>query len=308
MNEHYTLSNVLYVPDLAYNLLSVSTLTSSGCKALFTEDMCKITWGEKTVIVGRKHGKLYRVIVGDAAKMATTETETNVFPKSKALPLSLWHARLGHLNFAGVQRLSKMARGIEIQTGDAVPGVCSACLEGKQHKRYNRNSPAKRASERLELVHSDSCGPFRTRSISGARYFILFIDDFSRMVWCYFLKQKNGKETLEAFSEFKALCEKHSGKQILRFRCDNGRAEYNNYDFQMLLKKEGITYEPSAPYTQNQNGVSEHMIRTLVEKARTMLLEAKLLERFWAEAVNTAVFLRNRSPTKALEGKTPYEV
>ena len=66
-------------------------------------------------------------------------------------------------------------------------------------------------------------------------------------------------------------------------------------------------YEPSAPYIQNQNGVSERMNRTIMEKARSMLLEASLPESFWAEAVNTAVYLHNRSPTRSLEGKTPYK-
>jgi len=307
VDEKITLDDVLYVPELVFNLISVSALTSIGYKATFMEMICEVTHHGKVIITAKRHGNLYRVISGDAAKIVSTQPETEKSKRTVAKPLSLWHARLGHLNLASVQRLSKIAHGIEIDSREAPPEVCPACLEGKQHRKYNRNSPSTRAKEKLELVHSDSCGPFRTRSISGARYFILFVDDHTRMVWCYFLKQKNSKEVLEAFKEFKALCEKHSGKFILRFRCDNGRAEYNNHDFQTFLKVEGITYEPSAPYTQDQNGLSERMIRTLVEKARTMLLEAKLPERFWAEAVNTAVFLHNRSPTRALEGKTPFE-
>ena len=70
---------------------------------------------------------------------------------------------------------------------------------------------------------------------------------------------------------------------------------------------EGISCEPSAPYTQHQNGVSERKIRFIMEKARTMLLEAQLPARFWAEAVNMAVYLLNRSQTKALNGVTPFE-
>jgi len=124
-------------------------------------------------------------------------------------------------------------------------------------------------------------------------------------VWCFFLKSK--KETVQAFRDFKTMTEKHSGDKILRFRCDNGRAEYDNAEFRGILTENGISYEPSAPYTQNQNGVSERMNRTVMEKARTMLLEAHLPESFWAEAVNTAVYLHNRSPTRSLEGMTPYE-
>src|SRR5205807_7937229 len=106
-----------------------------------------------------------------------------------------------------------------------------------------------------------------------------------------------------AFMVFKAKAEKHSGERIMHFRCDNGKAEYDNAVFQKILKEEGITHEPSAPYTQNQNGVSECMNRTIMEKARSMLLKAGLPESFLAKAVNTAMCLHNRSPKRSLEGK-----
>jgi len=101
--------------------------------------------------------------------------------------------------------------------------------------------------------------------------------------------------------------EKHSGNSILRFRCDNGRGEYDNQLFQEYLVSEGITYEPSAPYTQHENGISERMIRTIMERARTILLESQLNDSFWAEAVNTSVYLHNRSPTRALQDSTLYQ-
>ena len=133
---------------------------------------------------------------------------------------------------------------------------------------------------------------------------MLFIDDYTRMVWCLFMKSK--ADTAEDFMVFKAEVKKHSGERIMRFQCDNGKAECDNAIFQKILKEEGIMYEPSAPYTKNQNGVSEHMNRTIMEKARSMLLEAGLPENLWAEAVNMAVYLHNRSPTRSLEGKMPY--
>ena len=154
---------------------------------------------------------------------------------------------------------------------------------------------------------SDTCGPFRTLAVSGAKHFIFFIDDITRMPWVYFLKGKGHEETLEAFQTFKASAEKASGHSIRRFRCDNGGGEYDNQYFTDFLKVAGISYKPAAPYTKNQNGVSERKIRTVVERARTMLLEARLPERFWADAVATVVYILNRSPTKALTGKTPFE-
>ena len=98
-----------------------------------------------------------------------------------------------------------------------------------------------------------------------------------------------------------------AGHVICHFGCDNGRGEYDNRFFLEFLSTEGISYEPAAPYMPNQNGVSERKIRTIVERARTMLLEASLPECFWADAVATVVYILNRSPTKALAGKTPFE-
>ena len=94
------------------------------------------------------------------------------------------------------------------------------------------------------------------------------------MTWVYFLKFKSHKETLEAFQAFKAIAEKTSGHAIRRFRCNNGHGEYDNRFFLEFLSAEGISYKPTATSGQNQNGVSERKMRTIVERARTMLLEA----------------------------------
>jgi hypothetical protein len=111
---------------------------------------------------------------------------------------------------------------------------------------------------------------------------------------------------LQIFEQFKALVEKEAEASIRRFRCDNGKGEYDNHLFKNFLSANGITFEPSAPYTQNQNGVSERAIRTISEKARSMLHNAGLSEGFWEEAVRTAVYLKNRSPTKAVDS-TPFQ-
>jgi len=78
-------------------------------------------------------------------------------------------------------------------------------------------------------------------------------------------------------------------------------------EFALYLTKEGIKHELTTPHTPQQNGVAERLNRTLIEGMRTMLADSKLPHRFWAEALSTAVYLRNRSPTKALEGITPFE-
>ena len=202
----------------------------------------------------------------------------------KPLLIQTWHQRLGHLNYSSVKALSHLADGIRISKSPHDQELCIACLEGKFRQTY-RKQPSNRAAKKLELIHSDSCGPFPVLSITGSKYFILYIDDLTRMIWVYFLKSKGAAETLQTFQNFKVLVEKSGDHKIRRIRCDNGKGEYDNERFRGYLIENGITYEPSAPYTQNQNGVSERMIRTIVEKARSMLHDVKLGESFWEEAV-----------------------
>lgn len=107
----------------------------------------------------------------------------------------------------------------------------------------------------------------------------------------------------EKFIEWKASVENSSGKKLKTLRTDNG-GEYTSTEFDNYLKKEGINHELTVPNTPEQNGVAE---RTLVELVRSMLSDAMLPKKFWAEALSTAVYLRNRSPSKIVQGKTPFE-
>ena len=91
-----------------------------------------------------------------------------------------------------------------------------------------------------------------------------------------------------------------------KIRSDNG-GEYVSKEFEEYLKGEGVKHELTVPKNPEQNGVSERMNRTLVESVRSMLADSKLPKKFWAEALSTATYVRNRSPTKALKNGTPYE-
>ena len=100
---------------------------------------------------------------------------------------------------------------------------------------------------------------------------------------------------------WKALVENSSGRKLKILRTDNG-GEYTYAAFTAYLKKEGVHHKFTVPKTLQQNGVAERMNRTLVEAVRSMLSNANLPKKFWAEALSTAVYLCNRSPTKAVQG------
>lgn len=153
-------------------------------------------------------------------------------------------------------------------------------------------------------MHSDVCGPMPKDSWGGARYFITFIDDFSRKIFIYFMKRKS--EAFDMFKTFKSLVENQTDRKIKKLRTDNG-TEYMNDSFEHYLKCNGIIHQTTVPYTPQQNGVAERTNRTLVEKARCLMHEAGCNERMWAESVNTSAYLKNRSPHKAVCG-TPEEI
>ena len=137
----------------------------------------------------------------------------------------------------------------------------------------------------LELVHSDICGKINTKSLSGAEYFLTVIDDCTCYVWVYLLKHKS--------EAFKKICEwKNMISHLL------------NLSF---LKQEGIKHQLTIPKCPEQNGIAERMNRTLLEMVRSMLVDSKLPQKFWGEALSTAVYLRNRYPTRAVPNMTLYE-
>jgi len=124
------------------------------------------------------------------------------------------------------------------------------------------------------------------------------------MCWIYFLRFKS--EVAEVFWKFKALVENQSGCKLQVLRSDNG-TEYTSDQFKNFCEVAGIEHQLTTPYTPQQNGVSERKNRTIMEMSRCMLHEKELPKKFWVEASNTAVFLLNRLPTKAVNGQTPFE-
>ena len=217
------ISSVVYVPNLACNLLSVSQLIRKGFNVKFSFNRCMITCSKGNLIAsGSSHGGVYILDEKHGDKsFAVVAKECQ----------ELWHRRLCHLNHKSMLLLKKrMANGINYDEEEIK--LCEACVKGK-HKRNAFPKEGKRTNDLLELVHSDLCGPMSENSHSGFRYLLLFIDDASRMTFGYYLKHKS--ETFEKFKEFKAFAELQTGKKLKRLRSDNG-TEYTNNNFQRFLQ------------------------------------------------------------------------
>ena len=296
-SRNCNLQDVLYVPKLSHNLLSVSKASEAGKTTKFNKSGCEIFNEDNRLIAfGTKAGNLYLL------EFCRNKEELNVAQESSKE--RLWHCRYGHLGETSLRKLAKedLVQKFDYNVAGDI-GFCEACIGGKHHRTQFETS--KRCTqESLELVHSDVCGKMREKSIGGAEYFLTFTDDKTRYTWFYPLKTKD--QVFDRFLEWKAIVEKSSGKKLKTLRTDNG-GEYTSKKFSDYLKSEGIRHELTIPKTPEQNGVAERLNRTLVESARSMMLDAKLSHEFWAEAVSTAVYLRNRCPTKAVDGMTPHE-
>lgn len=287
--------DVLCVPDLAANLLSVSRITIMGNKVSFAVDGCSI-FNEKNELLTRAR------LIDGVYKISASPVCNGMVAKSDT-DFMTWHRRLGHLNFSDVRKLNNnKVNGVMFKDsgGDV---TCEVCVQSKQSRKPFSNK-GKRATNMLDLVHTDLCGPMENESIGGKRYFLTFIDDYSRKLFVYFLKSKD--ETFDKFREFKAMVETQTERKIKILRSDNG-GEYVNKEMQDFLQKCGIVNQTTIPHTPEQNGMAERMNRTIVERAKCLLFDAGLPKKFWAEAVNTATYLINRSLAKGT-GKLPEEV
>ena len=124
------------------------------------------------------------------------------------------------------------------------------------------------------------------------------------MVWLYFIKQKS--DAFSKFLEFKALVERQSGLKMKTLRTDRG-GEFIYQPFMNYCKKEGIQRKLTVSRSPQKNGVVERKNRTIVEMARSMLKGTELPNSLWVEAVHTTVYILNKSPTKSVRNRTPYE-
>ena len=284
------------MPNLSKNLLSVPAMTQMGAEGLFDEGKCIISKNERKVTIGHLvYSKLYMVNTDGEAHISRTTSQS----------LEKLHCRFGHLNYSYIDRLikGKLVEGMSCSSGE-VNRECEECAQEKMYRILFSKKSEKGTHQPLQLVHSDLCGPMNVDSVGGNKYVLTFTDDYTRYVTAYFIKSNS--EVLSKFVEYVTMMENETDLQVRAIRTDNG-GEYTSQYFKKFCADKGVAHQLTNPYTPEQNGVSERLNSTLIESARSMHIHAKMPLKVWAEAVNTAVYLHNRSPTSALKGKTPFE-
>ncbi|KAK1642262.1 hypothetical protein QYE76_060067 [Lolium multiflorum] len=294
-----SLNNCYYVPALSMNIISGSCLMQDGYSFKSENNGCSIFMNN--IFYGRAPQKNGLFLLD----LDSSDTHIHNID-AKRIKLNdnstyMWHCRLGHI---GVKRMKKLhtdglLESLDFESLDR----CEACLMGKMTKTPF-SGMMERATDLLEIIHTDVCGPMSVASRGGYRYVLTFTDDLSRYGYIYFMKHKS--ETFEKFKEFQSEVENQRNKKIKFLRSDR-RGEYLSYEFGMHLKKCGILSQLTPPGTPQRNGVSERHNRTLLDMVRSMMSLTDLPLSFWSYALETAAFTLNRAPSKSVE-TTPYEL
>ncbi|KAJ9546753.1 hypothetical protein OSB04_019296 [Centaurea solstitialis] len=292
------LDNCYYIPNMINNVLSFDLLVDQGFYYKYDYKMISVFKNNIFYFKATPVNGLYTVNLQD-----NSSEIYHISKRSKDIEdqTYLWHCRLGHIN---KKRVELLLKGGFLGTFNYKPfDNCESCLSGKMTKQpFNKEN--ERATDLLEIIHTDVCGPFSHVARGGYRYFITFTDDFSRYGYVYLMRHKS--ESFERFREFQNEVQNQLGRKIKFLRSDRG-GEYLSDEFDNHLMECGIVSQLTPPYTPQMNGVSERRNRTLLDMVRTMMCHSTLPMSFWGHALETAAHILNRAPTKSVE-KTPYEL
>src|SRR5437660_7975283 len=296
-------TSVLHVPDLRNNLLSVLFLAKQKNFTITIDSSC--------MSFQRPAGvpRFIASILSNNSAFLDGQTVPLVEQASSAtsipLDFDLWHRRLAHHNLADVKRLSakNLVTGMTLNSKTESDPICEPCLAGKMHS--NPFYPSEwHASRPLELIHSDVHGVSHL-SFSGYRYWVTFIDDYSRFHFVLPIKAKS--DVFEAFKTFKVFAENQSERKIKILRDDKG-GEYMYNAFLKFTQECGILRQHTTRNRPQQNGVTERANRLISERITAMLDETGLSKAFWGECLASLVHVLNRCSTDALKDATPYSL
>uniref|UniRef100_A0A251UMJ3 Putative ribonuclease H-like domain-containing protein n=1 Tax=Helianthus annuus TaxID=4232 RepID=A0A251UMJ3_HELAN len=292
------LNNVLVVPNITKNLLSIGKLTEdNSVDVLFSHPYFYIQdrQTKKTLARGCREDGLYVLRQTHEALVTTSSC-----PKAS---FELWHSRLGHVNFDTLSML-KNNGSLSFTSVLPKPGLCSPCELAKA-KRQPFSVNDKHASLPLEIIHCDLWGPSLIKSVDNFVYYVAFVDDYSRFTWIYPLRAKS--QFFDALCIFIPFVQNQFSTTIKTFQSDGG-TEFINNRVRHLFEQHGILHRVSCPYTPQQNGRVERKHRHIVETGLAMLFHAHLPTKYWVDAFSSAVFIINRLPSSILQGKSPFEL
>jgi len=289
------LNNILYVPNLHKNLISVYKLCNAN---------------KVSVEFFPAHFQVKDLSTGARLLQGRTKDELYEWPVPSNTPISLfasptpkttlpsWHSRLGHPSPPVLKSLvSQFSLPVSNSSQKHFP--CSHCLINKSHKLpFYSNTIISYTP--LEYVYSDVWTSPVT-SVDNFKYYLILVDHYTRYTWLYPLKQKS--QVRETFVAFKALVENRFQTKIRTLYSDNG-GEF--IALRQFLLTHGISHLTSLPHTPEHNGIAERKHRHILETGLTLLTQASIPTSYWTYAFGTAVYLINRLPSSVLNNESPY--
>src|SRR3954466_10283713 len=258
------LSNYYLVPTLSMNIISGSCLMRDGYTFKSENNGCSIYMSN--IFYGHAPLKSGLFLMNlDSSDTHIHNVEAKRCRVDNESATYLWHCRLGHI---GIKRMKKLHTDGLLESLDYESlGTCEPCLMGKMTKTPFSGT-VERATDLLEIIHTDVCGPMNVEAHGGYRYFLTFTDDLSRYGYIYLMKHKS--ETFDKFKEFQSEVENDRNKKIKFLRSDRG-GEYLSYEFGLHLKQCGIVSQLPPPGTPQRNGASERHNRTLLDIVQSMM-------------------------------------
>ncbi|WVZ08647.1 hypothetical protein V8G54_021993 [Vigna mungo] len=290
INDSLCISNVLYLPQFNFNLISVSKLTTvHNCQLIFLDNQC---------FIQDRHSKRMIGIVDAQDGLYTLKTfvssiNTTICNKEA---IDIWHYRLGHPSHDRLHVMQQLYPVINFDHSF----ICTPCHMAKQRKPSFPISTS-HASSIFSLLHVDIWDPCAATSIHGHKYFLTIVDDFSRYVWVFPLISK--VETQSHLQSFITYAERQFKTKVLTIRSDNG-TEFIMAEF---YKNTGIVHQTTCVETPQQNGLVERKHQHLLNVTRSLLFQAHLPNIFWSYALSHAATLINCLPTPLLNNHSPHQ-
>ena len=288
------LKDVLHVESLQTNLISIQKLVDAhGWRFILDSDDCflcdKVT-GKRTLSFRREGG----LLLLDGSPMQCLASQRVCSKEERVIRL---HRRMGHPPFDLLRCFyPSLCRGISDKNL-----FCNACHLEKL-KRSSYKSMDDRCILPFDCIHSDVWGPCPVESLTGCRYFLIFVDDCTRTMWLHLLQSK--AEVPQVTVQLCRMIVNQFGMKIKRFRSDNG-TEFVNCEMKSFFGENGILHETSCVSTPQQNGLAERRMGYVLATTRSLLFQGNMPKRYWGEAVLTAAHLINRIPMKVIEYDSP---
>ena len=296
----WSISDTLYIPSLEVTLISTAKLKMKKLKLLYEPHLGKATICDAYTNAIWEVPLIDNIIAFKIVNPLKMHYDS-IYSIGKQDKITFYHAKLGHLNEVDLRHMLKRLYNIKFDKNEHVQ--CDPCTIGKS-KEKPFEGKLNKAKQPLEIIHSDIAGPINTGEEMEDKYFITFIDEFTRFNAVSIIGSKS--DAFAAFVLYHNTMTNIFDKRIKFFHCDRGK-EYISNQFKDFLQTNGIVYNLTSGYAPQSNGIAERFNRTLQDDARTMLNDAKLPSTFWPFAILHSSHTRNRLPHSHLKRITPFE-